>query len=495
MAKLLRHPARIARAFESGGMHPALASWVASAMPVDHDIRAALRQIRARSRDASQNDDHMRLFLRMVEANVIGRVGISLQARPQLISGKQDKAATQAIESAWSTQCERGNWDITGQHSRNGFSRLAVRTVAQDGECLVRIHQYGPDAPTGFAVELIDPEALDVDYNGELENGNIIRMGVEMTPRRRPVAYWLFSESPGPHGGYRQTERVRVPAEEVLHIYLPEWVWSSRGVPWAVTALRRMKMLSGYEEAAITAARAAAVKSAVYVQQEWAVQAGTPGNDGGDGIGLVQDLTPGGIEIAPYGWDLKPIDWSWPNTEHGVFVKESLRGIAGGLGVGYNGLANDLEGVNYSSLRQGALSERDLWMQLQDWWIEWFERPIYRKWLQHALVNGAIRRRNGEAYEPSRFSALSVATFQGRRWPWVDPVKDIEAASKAVALGVRSISDVIRESGRDPEDVWLELSDDLTRLKAIGIPLANIIGAPEAQAPAPNNADEELNNE
>lgn len=468
-AKVLTHPTFTSRAFESAGLHPALSRWISAATPPDNDIRSALRQIRARARDAAQNDDHMRTFLRMVEANVVGRTGIQVQAKPRRVNGKVDQTAARAIEEAWAEQCARGAWDITGQHSRDGADRLGVRTVAQDGEVLIRIHEGDPEAPTGFACELIDPEALDFDYSADLANGNTVRMGVEMTRRRRPVAYWLFAESGALHADYRNAERMRVPASDLLHVYLPEWVWASRGIPWAATALRRMKMLSGYEEAAITAARAAALKSAVYTFQEWAnpeqLPAGVKLSDGR----LVQDLNVGGTEIAPYGMDLKPLDWQWPNTDHGDFCKEALRGIAGGLGVTYNGLANDLEGVNFSSLRQGALSERELWMQLQEWWIDWVTRPLYQRWLAYALRTGRIGRRTVEPYAMDRYQALSTATYQGRRWPWVDPVKDIEAARAAVALGTRSVSDIIRESGRDPDEVWEELRTDLTTLRAMGL--------------------------
>lgn len=450
-------------------MHPALSRWIGSAIPTDNDIRAALRSVRARSREAAQNDDHMRLFLRIVEANVIGRTGVQVQAKPRLASGKVDASAASAIEDAWAEQCERGAWDVTGQHSRNGADRLAIRTAAQDGEVLIRIHEGGPDLPTGFAVELIDPESLDVDLSGEANNGNWIRMGVEMTRHRRPVAYWCLREGPPQFGSYTGTERERIPAEDLLHVYLPEWIWASRGVPWAATALRRLKMLGGYEEAAITAARAAAVKSAVYTRQEWAAPDSLPGGSQGKDGRVVQDLTPGGIEVAPYGMDLKPLDWAWPNTDHGEFCKEALRGIAGGLGVSYNVLANDLEGVNFSSLCQGALSERELWMQLQEWWTDWVTRPLYRRWLAYALRSGRIAKRNGSAYLMDRYPQLTQATFQGRRWPWVDPVKDIEAARAAVALGTRSVSDIIRESGRDPEEVWEELRADLDVLRTLGL--------------------------
>lgn len=486
MAKILHHPAALSRAFESAGLHPALSRWIAAAFPPDNDIRGALRQLRARSREAAQNDDHMRMFLRMIETNIVGRTGIQVQAKPRLANGRIDASAAEAIEAAWAEQCERGAWDITGQHSRNGADRLGIRTAAQDGELLIRIHEGDPEVPTGFAVELIDPEALDIDYSTELANGNVVRMGVELTRRRRPVAYWVFAEGL-PQSDYRNAERLRIPAADLLHVYLPEWVWASRGVPWAATALKRIKMLGGYEEAAITAARAAAVKSAVYTHQEWAnpetLPAGAVAQDGT----IVQDLSPGGIEVAPYGMDLKPIDWQWPNTDHGDFCKDALRGIAGGLGVSYNALANDLEGVNFSSLRQGALTERELWMQLQEWWIDWVTRPLYRRWLAYALRSGRVGRRNGSAYTMDRFAALANATYQGRRWPWVDPVKDIQAARKAVALGTRSVSDIIRESGRDPEEVWEELSSDLKTLAAMGLSLTAPQASAAAQAnPAPN---------
>lgn len=477
-AKILQHPAAVRRAFSSAGLNPALTAWITAAVPPDVDIYAGLRQLRARSRECAQNDDHMAYFLRLVETNIIGRQGVTVQAHPRLPSGAEDKTLAARLEAAYAVQSERGHWDATGQLSRHAFDRLGVRTVAQDGEALIRIHEPDPESPTGFSVELIDAEALDLDYNDTLRNGHSVRMGVEMTQRRRPVAYWLFRESSQPFTGYRSgygaAERVRIPVEEIIHVYLPEWAWGTRGVPWAKTSLRRLKMLGGYEEAAITAARAAAVKSAAYVAKDFATPETAPNGQRLEDGTFVQDLTPGGIEQVPYGWDLQTLDWSWPNVEHGEFVKEALRSIASGLGVSYNALANDLEGVNFSSLRQGALTERDLWMGLQEWWIDWVSRPLYRRWAAFALRSGRVSKNNGNAYPLDRLAALSHATYQARRWPWVDPTKDIRAAKEAIGLGVRSISDVIRESGRDPEEVWVELADDYRRMEQAGVPRPNL---------------------
>jgi lambda family phage portal protein len=488
-AKILPHPATVNRAYEGAGAYSALTSWTSFSAPPDVDIHAALRALRARSRESAQNDDHMSYFLTLVESNVIGLQGIAVQARPKLLSGKFDKRLAGRIELEWTRQCKRGAWDCTGQLSRTAFDQLGVRTTAQDGEVLIRLHEGDPESPTGFSVELIDAETLDIDYNAVLPNGNVVRMGVEMTRRRRPVAYWLFSEPANPWGGYGSTysasQRTRVPADEIIHVYLPHWVWGSRGVPWARTALRRMKMLSGYEEAAITAARMAAVKGAKYVASPDAdPRQGMNGAPGPDGQ-FAQEVRPGQIEQVPWGWDLQALDWSWPNTEHGEFCSAALRGIACGLGIDFASVSNDLREANYSSMRHGALNSRDLWMRLQGWWIEWVSEPIYRRWVAYAIRTGRIAQVNGETLSLDRIEALSEAVYQGRRWPWVDPLKDLQASQLAVNLRTRSISSIIRESGLEPEDVWTELAEDFETLARLKIAPVAAADPPGASGPVP----------
>lgn len=487
-AKILRHPAAIARAYESAGEVGALTQWIRQALPPDNDIRSGLRPLVARSREAAQNDDHMAYFLGLVEANLIGNQGINVQPKPRRLSGAVDATLAKRLDDEFWLQSKRGTWDATGQLSRTAFEQLGARTVAQDGEILIRIWEGDTASPTGFSVEMIDAQALDLDYNVMLPNGNIIRMGVEMTPRRRPVAYHLFRESPNPYNGYQtgysQTERVRVPAADILHVYLPHWVWGSRGVPWARTALRRMKMLAGYEEAAITAARMAAAKSAKYVASPDSDPLTMPNGERRPDGTFAQEVEPGQIEHVPYGYDLQPLDWQWPNTDHGDFVKAALRGIACGLGVSYNALANDLEGVNYSSLRQGALAERDLWMRLQTWWIEWVTEPIYRRWAAYAIRSGRIARANGDSLPLDRLDAMTEASFQGRRWPWVDPLKDLQANALALKLRTKSVSAIIRESGQEPADVWDELAADQKRLSALGLTL-NLESSPQKSPTLP----------
>ena len=62
---------------------------------------------------------------------------------------------------------------------------------------------------------------------------------------------------------------------------------------------------------------------------------------------------PGMYETLPEGYDFRAYESQYPSATYGEFTKAHLRRIATGLGVSYNTLAEDLEGVNYSSIRSG----------------------------------------------------------------------------------------------------------------------------------------------
>ena len=474
----------IKRAWQSAEITTLLQSWVASPRPIDHDIRTGLKVMRTRARDAAQNSDHARQFLGLVKANVVGRKGVAMQAKNKLRNGKPAERINETIEEWWKAWNRRGACDVTGQLSGVDLQRMAIETVARDGECIIRyLETWGNDH--AFAVQLIDPEALDVDYNADLPNGNSVRMGVELDEWRRPIAYHLRGE-PGPNrASYQTAERARVPAKDIQHLYLPEWIWQTRGVPWMGTALHRIKMLAGYEDAAVTAARAGAAKMGFYKPSEEVM----PSNQYSTGErqadnSLVQEMEAGQIEILPQGYEFQGWDPTYPHTDYADFIKSVLRSVAAGLGVSYNALASDLEGVNYSSLRSGALQERDLWMMLQDWFIDAFLRPLFDRWMSIQLQLGRLTEFAGSQYTMDRLQSLNRVTWQARRWPWVDPLKDMQANREAIDLRVTSISRIIRDQGDDPEEVWQELAADRETLKALGL-------EPTRPAAPPQPAQEE----
>jgi lambda family phage portal protein len=383
-------------------------------------------------------------FLRLCKNHIVGPVGPALQCHALNADGTPDTPINDLIEKEFKRWSKKGVCEVSGKLNFVQSLDLIVETVARDGEAIVRKVRGFPNRHN-FAIQHINPDLLDINHN---EPNSGIIMGVEINEWGKPVAYHILKEKP--HQYYSSGwsgERERIPAEDIIHIFLTEYPNQIRGVPWSHTSMRRLHNVEGMEESELVASRVAAAKMGFFERNE----AGE-GYEGEVEQGeLITDAEPGTFEELPYGVKLATFDPQHPNSQFPGFIKSNLRGAASGLGVSYNSLASDLEGVNYSSIRQGVLEERDNWMKLQEWLFATVCDDIYADWLQMSMLSGVI------PVPPERSWKFKDITWQGRRWQWVDPLKDISAAQLAINEKLKSRAEVIRETGREPEDVWREV--------------------------------------
>ena len=465
------------RSFEAAAINRMTESWLATANSIDQDLRGNLDRLRARSRDLAQNNDYVRKFLNMVARNVVGPNGFALQVRAMDGPGQPDRLANQTIETHFAAWGRMGVCEVSGRMSFTDLCRAAVRAVARDGEALLIEAEGGAAANDyGYALQLLDIARLDTRLNRAAVKGrNAIRMGVEIDSVQRPVAYWILTSNPG-DGIYTQGQRhQRVTADRVIHLFLPDRVEQTRGFPWLHTAMLRLHHLKGYEEAAIIASRVGAAKMGWWVSPDGNPPVGEEDPATGD---FITDAEPGSFDVAPTGYDLRTFDPAYPHAQYEMFVRACLRGLSSGLDVSYHSLANDLENVNYSSVRSGVLEERDQWMTLQGWFIEAFLRRVYERWLEQALLKGALTMPNGSALPLRKRDKWRVHQWQGRRWSWVDPLKDTQAAVVAIQNGLKSRRAVAAEQGVDIEEVFTQLAVEAALAAEHGI---DVSGGPGTQ--------------
>lgn len=461
------------RQFENGAAQRLNLSWATNSNSIDADLRTSLRSLRARSRDLAQNNDYARKFLSMVSTHVVGPNNFQLQVQGHdVVKSKKiiDVAGNAAIENAFYNWCQKGQCDITGKYSFFDICNLYIKAVARDGEVLIR-KIYGKDVGDfSFQLQILDIDRLDVEKNEVLNNGVTIRMGVEYNQYSKPIAYWIRTSHPGDTPYYATKDGgifERIPADDIYHHFIADRPEQTRGLPWMHTAMARLKMLQGYEEAAVVAARVGATKMGFFTSPDGD---GAPLADETDEQGtLTQNAEPGRFDVLPAGYDFKTFDPDYPHAMFAEFIKSCLRGVASGIGVAYNTLANDLEGVNFSSIRSGTLEERDQWMVIQRWMIENFLNDVYSTWLKFALISNKIVFASGGVMPFSKYDKFNVFKWQGRRWQWVDPLKDVEANVVAINNGLRSREDVISETGRDIEDVFMQLSAENEQMKKLNI--------------------------
>jgi lambda family phage portal protein len=353
------------------------------------------------------------------------------------------------------------------------FAELAMKTIARDGELFIR-ERTSPKYPCGYALEAYDPDLVPETLNRRptVSGGGEIRMGVEVDEDGRPTGYHVSRDNAlygtgaqdyaflGAGGGHT----VVIPASEMFQLARFRRVNQTRGVTWMGPTMIALRMLDGYEEAELVAARTAAAKMGFFEQKD----SRDPGQFGPDDPTqpMTMDASPGTLEQLPAGYTFQSWDPQHPTAQFPAFVKNVLRKVAAGLGVSYNALASDLEGVNYSSMRSGLLIERDTWRRLQRWWVERFLQRVYRNWLRNAITSGEL---NVGLYDPRKLEAVR---WMPRGWAWVDPLKDAEAGVVEVQTGLGSRQMMLAEQGLNFQDVLKDLAREEKEAKALGLDIS-----------------------
>ncbi|MCW6036816.1 phage portal protein [Spirulina subsalsa FACHB-351] len=417
--------------------------------------------LRQRSREQSINSPYIKRYHRLLKQNVIGPKGIQLQSKAELDDGKSDRRARHIIEHGWKRWGRKGTCDVTGRYSWVTFLQLWLETLARDGEVMVRLVRNFPNR-YGFAVQILECDRLDLNYNDLLPNGHRVRMGVELDDWERPLAYYLLRDHPG-DVQQRQPARgrhERIPASELLHTFEPWRPHQSRGFTWAHAAMLELYHLDEYRKAEMLAAEHGAKLTGFFEQDaEWL----EPPDEDEQDAEIEEEIEAGTAKILPYGVKFTPYKSDHPSSNFGPFLKQGLRGTAAGLGPSYNRLAHDLEGVSFSSLRSGELDERDYYKCLQQFVISELLEFVFEAWLEMAMLTGAV------SLSFSRIEQYQSVHWQPRGWDWVDPAKDSKAASESIKNRTKTRSYYIRQAGDDPEEVFEELAREEEELREKGL--------------------------
>jgi lambda family phage portal protein len=347
--------------------------------------------------------------------------------------------------------------------------------MLESGEVLARFRPRYPGdmLSVPLQIQLLEADHLDESFESiNPQNGNPIRMGIEFDKNiGKRVAYWLYRDHPGEaFFNSNMTERSRVSASEIIHMFRPLRPGQVRGRPWLTSIITRLRELDQYEDAELVRKKTAAMFGGFITEP--------PGEDTDSSpLGKKTDsdfegrevvaIEPGTFPVLPPGLDVKfsaPVD---VGQTYEVWIKQNLREIAAGIGITYEQLTGDLTGVNYSSIRAGLLEFRRRCEMLQ--WhtvVYQFCRPVAVRWFDTAVAAGLILVSGGYTKNRRQYHRID---WRAPRWPWIDPLKDGMAALTEVRSGFRSRSSVIAEMGEDAEDVDRQIAEDFARGDALGL--------------------------
>lgn len=474
---------RAGNPFAGGEYNRLMADWLAQSLSPSNEIAVDLKTLRDRAREQSRNSPLAEQFFTLLEQNVIGATGIKLQAQVRDNSGNLNKGINDKLELGFTKWAKKVSLD--GMLNLRAFLKLSLRTTARDGECFIwRV--VDPANPFGLSLHLWDPDQLDHTYNdGPFADGSRVCLGVHMTKWGRPLGYWFWDEHPDQTGGYGNRKRIFIPAADIIHFYIPHRYGQARGVSWFAPVLVSLRQLMGYVEAELVAARTGAAKMGFFKYREGTTI--VPGNDA-NGQAKAQpkiDANPGSFHWLPPNIDFQEWNPQHPSTAFLMFTKTILRWISSGWHVSYNALANDLEGVNYTSLRSGLLIEREGWRDLQQSVIEQIMDRVYLWWLDSAIDAHAITL---DARDPQKFADVK---FRPRGWAWVDPLKDGQAAVLLISNSLDTHTNQLAERGLDLEEVLEQKAEEQRLAEQYGVTLLAPVPVPGGTDP---NADDNTDN-
>lgn len=436
-------------AYDAAGSQRRVRGWQPDGSAINSLLAGAGDELRVKSRDMDRRNPWARNAADSFSANAIGTGIVPQSLHP-------DPSKRQIIHEGWKRWTDES--DAAGLTDFYGQQTQACTETQIGGEVFARLRprRVSDGLTVPLQIQLMQPEHCPLWKNDQYGTGFFVRQGIEFNAINRRTAYWLYQEHPFERYQQFNNELRRVPASEVLHLFKPRIVGQQRGEPWLTPVLALLYDLDKYDNAELTRKQIAAMMAFFIEDADPANPLFKKEDEDEDGVPIA-GIEPGSAITLPSG---KTVKISEPTDVGGMYtqyMKAQLRKLAAGLGITYEQISGDLEGVNYSSIRAGLLEFRRRCEQFQHQVMVFqFCRPIWRAWMDAAALAGVI---DYADYQANRADYLAVE-WRPQAWPWVDPLKDIEAEILAIDNLLGSRTQVIKGRGYDREQVDREIAAD-----------------------------------
>lgn len=425
--------------------------WIGQGYSANTEIDIAGSALRQRSRELVRNNPYYAKGISVLVSNIVG-TGI----QPSIhIEGRA--RAQKDTRAMWRKWAESTDADFDGRKTLYAIQALAARSMFESGECFIRRWIEMRAGRAVLQLQVLESDFLDTSRSSNIgaTGENYVHNGIEYDKKGRKIAYYLWRQHPGENIRYQDITSVRIPADEIIHLYMEDRPGQSRGVPKGTASMNRFKDFDEYEHSKLIREKVAAC-FAVFVTSDDSGY-NNAGMSSGDPYDL-EMIEPGMIERLRPG---EQVSFASPNPNDGYadYAAQILRGGAAGMHVTFEGMTGDYSKVNFSSARMGWIEFGRWAEQLQyNLLIPVLCEKIFQWWVALERLNGSISGR----VDP-------VATWTAPRREFVDPLKEAKALSEMVRNGFLSHQEAVRQLGYDPEETIAQLKEDAEAFDAAGL--------------------------
>ena len=451
------------------------ADWTSKTLSADQagigDAVTMTNRARTAARDHWAADSIGRAYRR----HVVG-IGITPRAAARdPDTGKELTEFNQAADRLWYAWARRPAWcDVEGRKSLTEIQGLIVEELVNAGEAFVLPVYARAGDHVGLAVQLIEPEQLDLSKTRDAATGNEIRGGVEITPQGRPVAYHVYTAAhPLEKWSIKST---RISAERIHHVFRQRRVRQTRGVTALASVLVKLRHAQMYDEYMLVRARLEACIGLIVTQDlgigELDLSLKGPSGDTGQDANANEEINfePGMVHRLRPGENVAFQNPTTPGGEYSPFTRAQYGQIAAGVGLDYATVSRDFSQGNYSSQRQGLIETWGETDPIQALLRDTVLTPIRDEFVTLAIVEGRLDA-PGFLSDPAWADAYLACDWQPPPKPWIDPARQAAAIKIALEQRLTTRRAELNRLGEDVREVLRQTADEQALADELGVRL------------------------
>jgi lambda family phage portal protein len=494
---------RPASRYMDGNRGPLWTKWRPSIREPRDEVEASWTDATARTLDLLHNLGWISGAIEQATANTVG-VGLRLDAKPDAkalgMGPASAKKWAKMVEQRFAIYANTAfEVDIEGRQTFGQMQAQAFKSYLATGEVLAEhVWRDRPGSTNRGKVRVLpsrrlapgrtnmlqrlwqgvycDSDGLPVGYLFEYPDivtgqGVILRRIDARDPYGRKLVSHVFDGMPGQVRGLtplvpvlRTAKRFDELADATLMSAIIQSVFAATLTTTMPTQEAMEGLLSSAELAKAAANGEAPIDAYLKAEAAWHdnVQFDTSLN------GRIANLFPG--------QELKFLTPGSPTNNYKEFATHLLREIARCLGATYESMTGDYAGVTFSSVRMATDEIFRIVTARRKTIIAPFCQDVYANWLEEEIDAGRIPLPGGiEQYLGNR-TAIANAEWAGSPKPQADDLKTAKAHQTLRDMGVVSDRMICSDYGRDVEDVYAEIADEIKARKKLGIPETFIPG-------------------
>ena len=409
--------------------------------------------LRARSRKAFANNGHYRQAIRQLANNTVGYGIKPIIPYPDL-------------KKLWNVWVEES--DTRQQLDFYGQQWFGVQVTAKDGSVIyiLRERTHDDDMYSGVPLQLqmVESDYLPLGHTQRNpKTGNWIRDGVERNAIDRLVGFWMYDHHPKDWDGKTNGSLMPrfYPAEDVIHMYMPERPGDERGVPWGASILETVETIRAYNSNELEKKEHQAKFTVFYKKP--LDEEGRPFQGSYEGDPNFQTVRAGGAVEVPEGYDVAFPQQPATDTNYEGFNRFNMSEVAVALGLAVEHITLDFKDVNDRQYRAIMLEVGRFIESIQ--YHMAVQQLCKRVWKR--FVSDAIRVKKWSPPEGAQPEDYMRVDWRVPARGHIHPLQEVMAFIEAVKHGFTSRSKVAAEFGDEIEEIDFENARDIARAKEL----------------------------